>query len=383
MGIFLKIRRYFDYKILKLKFYQFGINCYKKNKTIEFLNKIKGKKILYMNASPISNQMFQQRPHHFLNVFKNHFDYVFYISYRTQEPKPYKDNIFEVPTLPIIKTNNKIFYYLSSVNCIKLKELKKLKKLNYRIIYDYYDEISDDINDSKNAVRVHKNLNKLDLDIIIATSDKLYKDLIDLGIKNPFLIKNGVTIEDFEKKVDCPPPDIIPALNQPIVGYYGYLANWIDFSLIEQALKTYPKFNFVFIGKFIDEKNHLNLKKYPNYFYLGVKNYKDLYKYSGFFSIAIIPFKLGKIALATSPNKLFEFFALGIPCVCTRDLVECKNYKGVFVSKNEEEFIQDIKNAFLLSNNKEIKEYLKNQAKKNSWNKKANLIVDRIKEIGL
>ncbi len=383
MGIITKIKRYFDCSLFKRLFYNCALNYYKKQKTIEFLAQFQNKKILLVNASPIIEGMFQQRPHHLVNFLKNYFDYVFYISYRVQTPKPFKDNVFEVPYLPVIKTNNKIFYYLSSVNCLSVNEFKELKKASYKVIYDYYDEISDDIANSKNALNAHKILNKLKIDITIASSAKLYNDLIDLKIKNPLLIKNGVTIEDFEKTLNNPPDDIKTLLDKPIVGYYGYLSNWIDFYLIEECLKKLPCCNFVFIGKFINDLNDNNLRKYPNYHYLGYKNYKDLYKYSSFFDCAIIPFKEGKIAKATSPNKLFEYMAKGIPCVCTKDLVECKNYKGVFVSNNNASFIEDIKKAVLLKQDSKIVEFLKTQAKENSWENKANIIIEKIKEIGL
>ena len=76
----------------------------------------------------------------------------------------------------------------------------------------------------------------------------------------------------------------------------------------------------------------IDLEKKKNVHNLGAKNYESLPKYANSFSCAMIPFKRGEIAKATSPVKLFAYMAAGLPTVCTRDLQECKGYE--FVLKN-------------------------------------------------
>ena len=75
------------------------------------------------------------------------------------------------------------------------------------------------------------------------------------------------------------------------------------------------------------------------------KKYDDLAKYAVYFDVCTIPFLINEITVATNPLKVFEYMALGIPTVCTRDLCECEGYEGVLMSKNDDEFIQNIKKA--------------------------------------
>ena len=327
--------------------------------------------------------MLQQRPHHFLNFWKDKFDIVMYISYRVDAPTLLYDNVYEVPALPIMSNANKIYYYMSSVNCLPYKEFKKLKKCNYKVIYDYYDEINEQIASTKNAVKVHKNFDKLKPELVITTSDKLYKDVNHKNLPNLILVKNGVTLEDFEKEVVDVPDDLRPILEtgEAIVGFYGQLAEWIDYNLIEKAVIKYPQYNFVFIGKYLKNVNVEGFKKYKNFHFLGYKEYKDLYKYSSFFNCALVPFKYGRIAKATSPNKLFEYMAARIPTVCTRDLVECRGYEGVLMSENDDEFIENIAKAIEMYKDISIRETLKNYAKQNTWKEKANIIMKEISKI--
>ena len=383
MRLLVKFKRYMDFKKYQRFFYEKALRKYKVNSTKKILSSFNGKKILMMNASPLCKTMFQQRPHHFLYFWKKNFDVVMYISYKVNEPTLLFDNVYEVPVLPIIATNNEIYYYMSSVSCIPLKEFKKLKKYNYKIIYDYYDEISDKIGNTKNARRVHKNFNKLKPELVLATSDKLYNDVVNENLPELLLVKNGVTVEDFQKKITDIPNDLIPIIksNKPIVGYYGYLADWIDFELLNKTIKNYPEYNFIFIGKSTGNCYNKTLNKSANCYFLGYKEYKELYKYSQHFNCALIPFKNGKIAKATSPNKLFEYMAVGCPVVCTRDLVECKGYNGVLMSNNDDEFILNIANAIEMQKNETIRNNLRNYAKQNSWEKKANIIMNKIKEI--
>ena len=62
----------------------------------------------------------------------------------------------------------------------------------------------------------------------------------------------GVTVEDFSREYgqDDLPGDIKAVVDEgkPIVGYYGYIAPWIDLELLNKAAKARPQYNFVYIG---------------------------------------------------------------------------------------------------------------------------------------
>lgn len=356
----------------------------KKTATLKFIEQSPAKKILIMNASPFVVNMFQQRPHHFLDFWAKHFDAVLYPSYVVTEPTHYKDNIYLVPYIPMEEFKGKdIYYYLSSVHCLHYKTFLKLKANKYKIIYDYYDEIAEGLANIRSAKATLREMERIDLDIIIATSDKLYTNIKRVHPKKDILlVKNGVTIEDFEIKSNEIPKDLEPILKEqkPIVGFYGYIAKWTDIKLLEQMAKERPQYNFILIG-IIMSNVKFDYKKYPNIHFLGRKPYKDLVNYAKHFDCAILPFAHGNVAKATSPNKLFEHMAMGLPSVCTRDLFECRGYDGVLMSEDNNEFIKNIDKAIELSKDENIKQKLKNYAKQNSWEEKANEILEKIKEL--
>ena len=158
----------------------------------------------------------------------------------------------------------------------------------------------------------------------------------------------------------------------PIVGYYGALAPWLDYELISQAAKNNPKMNFVLIG--VNYQNALSKldTSIKNIYYLGPKNYTELPKYSSFFDCAIIPFSTGRIAKGTSPVKLFEYMAMGLPVVGTKDLKECEGYDYVYLAQDYDEFSKYIEQGIEEHKKEETREKLLEQGKQNSWQSRAN-----------
>ena len=112
-----------------------------------------------------------------------------------------------------------------------------------------------------------------------------------------------------------------------------------------------------------------------NIYYLGPKKYADLPKYSSKFDCAIIPFGLGEIAKGTSPVKLFEYMAMGLPTVVTKDLKECEGYDYVYLAKNEKDFSDKLKLAIRESKKSDVKEKLRTYAEDNTWMKRAEDIM--------
>ena len=204
------------------------------------------------------------------------------------------------------------------------------------------------------------------------------------GERIVLMSKNAVNVEDFDYKnfenVDAP-SDMQKVIqnNKPIVGYYGALAPWLDYDLIADAARENPQFDFVLIGvNYQDALKRLDLS-IPNIYYLGPKNYNELPKYSSHFNCAIIPFNEGEIAKGTSPVKLFEYMAMGLPTVGTKDLDECRGYEYVYLAQNRKDFSEKIVKAIDVHKKNSVREKLLKQAEDNSWEKRADDILARLK----
>jgi|GEM_PF-5659555 len=123
------------------------------------------------------------------------------------------------------------------------------------------------------------------------------------------------------------------------------------------------------------------MKQVSNIFFLGRKDYQILPRYSCWFNVAMIPFKTGPIAKATSPLKLFEYMSSGKQVVCTRDMIECAGFAGVYLSKSKSDFCQKIKLALARQQSVGLLKLIKHQAQSNTWQKRASQISDKIQQI--
>lgn len=355
----------------------------KKRKLIEkqqkIINKIseKHQKIIVLNSIPWDTKL-KQRPHHFANEFTKLGYFVIYLEESSlTDFRIINDNLITTNNYKLldkIPKDKKLFFLTPNNMPTSLNILKSIKEKGFRIIYDYLDEFHEDISgDLSIQLKVWDNLKSLSPVLCLATANRLYEDLRNhLGSKtNIILAKNAVNTDHFnyQKHKDFSiPADIkkIVSKEKPIIGFYGALAPWIDFKLINEIAAKKPEYEILLIG--INYNGAAKaLGKYKNLHNIGPKDYEELPSYAKYFSCAIIPFKKGEIAKATSPVKLFEYMAAGLPTVCTKDLEECKGYDHVYVAKNNSEFIDYLNQAILESKDEDIKNQLLNQAEENTW----------------
>lgn len=263
-----------------------------------------------------------------------------------------------------------------------IEQIKAWKRGGFRIIYEYIDEIDSKLIPDKYVrdftIDRHNQISNSLIDLAIVSSKRLIKDLEQkINRKKIIYVPNGVDFNHFNLTTTKETPTDIKRICKPIIGYYGAIAKWIDYKLLKYTAQHNPSWNIVLIGWDFD--NSIRKENLPkNIHYLGIKTYKELPQYSNIFDVAIIPFTKGKIAKATSPLKLFEYMSSGKQVVCTSDLKECNNYEGVYMANSNNDFLKKIKYALRQENNKNIISVLKKQAKNNTWEKRAQVINDRL-----
>lgn len=347
-------------------------------------------KVIVLNSIPWDIKL-KQRPHHLANEFSELGFFVVYLEYDNplNSFRIIKDNLVTVNSekyLMMLPNGKKRCYFLSPNNMpTQYSILRKMVDANFGFIYDYLDEFHEDISgDLSIQMEVWDKLKNLKPVVCVATAKRLYDDLkTHLGTKQKVVMaSNAVDVEhfNFEKhQNDAIPSDMkdIVGSKKPIVGFYGALAPWIDFDMLNDLAVRRPEWEFVYLG--VDYNNAAaGLKLKENVHNLGAKNYENLPKYAKYFDCAMIPFRQGEIAKATSPVKLFEYMAAGLPTVCTRDLDECAGYDYVYMSKNDAEFEKNIKLA--IADHKDItkRKVLLAQAEENTWKKRAETIVNNL-----
>lgn len=216
-------------------------------------------------------------------------------------------------------------------------------------------------------------------DIIVTSSQHIFKKLSKIRNQNIFLVGNGAEVEHFKKATEnIEIPADIASIKKPILGYIGAIGEWFDFQLIENILTFYPDISVVLIGPILSKQdieiNRLK-KSHSNLFVLGKKPYDFLPNYIKAFDACIIPFKINELTLGVNPNKLYEYLAAEKPTISTA-LPEVMRYNGtVYVAGNYEEFLYHINKAL---NSKHDLDKFFGIANENTWDEKAKTVVNLI-----
>jgi len=270
-----------------------------------------------------------------------------------------------------------VFDLYSTAFYIDISTIERLPE-DTIIVYEYIDHIHEDISGDKEiAENQRKRHEVIKPDVIIASAFDLYQEMVDrFGKDKVVYLPNAVDYEHFHISRDesALPPDMrrIVDKKRPVIGYYGALAKWIDYALINELALSRRDIEVVLIGMDYDGSVK-RLEKRDNIHYLGTQPYDILPKYGIWFDVAIIPFVEGDIADTTSPLKLFEYMALGKPIVTT-NMKECRRYESVLSAGSNKEFMEMIDRALILRNDEKYLRILDREARENTWLARAEML---------
>jgi len=391
-GIFNYIGKVFQsiFKVIGLFFKRLGkkIKARKTKKELKkILNSHKGKEIMVFYPGYDWYMQMYQRPQHMAIHFAKKDILFFYCTInandRVEGFEKITDNLYVTNMFEYLKKKlpKYTLYMCANMNGCYLKELKQIEKKGNDILYEYIDDLHEDLTSISNElIERHKYALSNENIKVVATAEHLYNKALQYRKDNILLSTNGVVYEDFHITKKLSVPDKIKDLvkeNKPIIGYYGALAKWFDYELIERLATKMKNVNILLIGIDYDDSlaRYNYFKSFKNVYYIGPVNYKELVNYGYYCSVLTIPFVINEITLSTSPVKVFEYMSMEKPIVTT-DLPECRKYESVMISKNHQEFIDNVKKALTLSNDKKYKELLRRDALNNTWDKKVEEILN-------
>jgi glycosyltransferase involved in cell wall biosynthesis len=184
------------------------------------------------------------------------------------------------------------------------------------IVYHCVDEFSEFSGTDKNAVlNMERDLLRK-ADQVFVSSEPLYEAKKRHNPRTS-MVTHGVDLEHFRKA--CDPNTAIPSdiagLNRPVIAFYGLIADWVDLHLIRFLSVSRPSWSFVLIGK--ADTDVSSLRGLANVHLLGPKPYSALPAYCAGIDVAILPFVINELTLASNPLKLREYLAAGLPVVTT------------------------------------------------------------------
>jgi glycosyltransferase involved in cell wall biosynthesis len=258
--------------------------------------------------------LLKQRPQQLLTAFSNIKD-VRSIFISSEAFRPLDE--------PILQLNQDLYVVKRNVSYDHLVKGKKVLWFSYPSHYVYaeqdkFDLIIFDAIDSPIEEFAHwqKDLHRAVFcaDLITCTAQVLYEEHQKSG-KPVVLCPNGADFEHFHQaRKPLPKPADFPEFSQsePVIGFYGAMAPWVDFELI---LRIAERYKVVMVGNSIAFRKTLD---HPNITLLEHKDYDVLPFYLAQFSAALVPFRRTDMINGCDPIKFYEYLSAGKPIIATR-----------------------------------------------------------------
>lgn len=237
------------------------------------------------------------------------------------------------------------------------------------IVFDAVDEPKEEF--SSWAPYYSTILNRAHL--VFATARSIYESLSSQH-SNVHLVPNAVDNIHFSSPRQPKPVDL--PIGNPLVGYSGAIAPWLDWDLLQFVVKRNPDLQFVFIGSLFQmQKFPL---KYRNVTYLGQKSYAQLPSYLQHFGVGLIPFRLTEMTKGCNPIKLYEYYAAGLPVFGT-PLPELLSIPKIHLESDAARFSLRVREIALHGDEAKIERLAFAQG--NDWVNRAALIDQHLKEM--
>lgn len=155
-----------------------------------------------------------------------------------------------------------------------------------------------------------------DADLIVVVSTVLADKFRAMGYE-PLLIPNGCDDSLFATTDTAPPPTDV-TLSPPIVSFVGYLANRIDFTLLEAVARR--GHSVLLVGPrssaFAAERAEALLAR-PNVQWVGGKKYAELPSYLRMTDVGVVPYANNEKNRASFPLKILDYLGAGRRVVST------------------------------------------------------------------
>lgn len=148
-------------------------------------------------------------------------------------------------------------------------------------------------------------------DVLVATSEKLYRRLAATG-KPTHLLSHGVDLALFGHPAHEEHP-CLAGIPRPRAGYFGLFDERSDLGLLADLASQMKDFSFVLTGPVAVDV--AGLAALPNIRFTGPVDYGELPTLIAGLDVLILPYVVSEFTATISPLKMKEYLATGIPVV--------------------------------------------------------------------
>ncbi len=196
----------------------------------------------------------------------------------------------------------------------------------------------------------------------MASAPQLVRHVEDLSGLPASLLPNAFNHSVFRRNETPPRPADLP-VGRRVALYVGALwGGWLDWGLVERAARRLGETAFVFVGDHRTEGEGLA----ENCHFLGLKAHAELPAYLAHSDVAFLPWRVDHITRATSPLKVYEFVAMGLPVVVP-DLEPLEGIPGVVPAETADDFIDLLSRVGRTAVSQGTTEAMDAFASENSW----------------
>jgi glycosyltransferase involved in cell wall biosynthesis len=159
------------------------------------------------------------------------------------------------------------------------------------------------------------------------------------------------------------------------IGYIGALDSWFDVESVAQMARDHPGWKFVLVGR-MEDKRILKLNEFGNVEFLGEVPHSAIAAFLGAWDVAMIPFLVNDLTVATNPIKLYEYFSAGLPVISSR-LPEVELYPDlVYIADTPREFSAMVTQA--VQEDASLKKRRVGVSRRETWSARAETLMDLI-----
>lgn len=206
-------------------------------------------------------------------------------------------------------------------------------------------------------------------DVLVASAPMLVDHVGAMTDRPVHLLPNAYNERIFQADGDFERPADLPA--GVLAIYVGSLwGKWMDWELVARSARAEPTVEFVFIGDHRGEGGSLP----GNCHFLGLKAQTDLPAYLAHASVGFLPWKSNQVTQATSPLKIYEYLAMGLPVVAP-ELEPLKGLPGVVLEPTLDAFGRAVAGLAHQRIADSDRQAMADFAKDNSWQRRIDSLL--------
>ena len=233
-----------------------------------------------------------------------------------------------------------------------LKMLKFLKQKGFFTIFDWgnlYEKDAGPVEKQDEMAWLCREMAR-NANIVLGVSPHITNIALSVN-SNSFTILDAV-LKDMVLREPISPRPKEQRLKCPLIGYFGLINKVkLDYSLIKDIVEKRPGWEFVFIGLQQDNSLSVCLKGKQNVTFMQPMDGETLQQYLvNNIDLVFVPYTQGdEVIRASSPLKLYESLALGLPTVFTdsfdpldaKCLIQMGGSAGELIELMEKELRED------------------------------------------